>query len=121
MSSTHFGRVLQYGTFYHPASKRYGGGTIVVCDRCGAKPLLACIGSSDRVDLCLPCANALAEQAHVDVSSENIVGKTAEFVRANFPGARVYSAGSMLTMDFVADRLNAEKNTAGVITRVWFG
>jgi hypothetical protein len=73
------------------------------------------------VDLCLPCANALAEQAHVDVSSENIVGKTAEFVRANFPGARVYSAGSMLTMDFVADRLNAEKNTAGVITRVWFG
>lgn len=121
LSEVYFRQVVKNGTFYNPASKRYGPLAVVVCDRCRKKPLLACISGANGVDVCLLCANALVEESSRDAYPENLVGKTAEYTRANFPHARVHRRDSGLTMEFIHDRVNAEENEAGIITRVWFG
>ncbi len=47
-------KVFKYGTYYNPASKRYGEGANVVCDRCHRTGLDISIGLQ-HYDLCLIC------------------------------------------------------------------
>jgi hypothetical protein len=51
------------GSYFCPASKRYPGTAsgAVICDRCKAQPLSACIGY-EGIDLCLSCANTLVTE-----------------------------------------------------------
>jgi len=54
--SHNFKDIVISGTFHYPANSRYSSNSVVVCDRCQKRNLLACIGSGDK-DLCLPCAD----------------------------------------------------------------
>lgn len=51
-----FKDIVITGNFHYPANTRYSPDSVVICDRCQKRNLLACIGSGDK-DLCLPCAD----------------------------------------------------------------
>jgi hypothetical protein len=48
--------IVTNGKYYNPANCRYAPNSVVVCDRCKTRDLIACIGYLDQ-DLCLPCAD----------------------------------------------------------------
>jgi hypothetical protein len=59
-----FTAVLKHGTWYRDVvqTPRYRQPAVAVwCDKCFREPLNTCIGYAG-VDLCLPCADALAKQ-----------------------------------------------------------
>ncbi len=47
-------KIWKYGTYYNPASKHYGNGGNIMCDKCYKDNLNMCIGYEDH-DLCLNC------------------------------------------------------------------
>jgi hypothetical protein len=51
-----FPDIVTNGKYYNPANSRYAPDSVVICDRCKKRDLLACIGYLDQ-DLCLPCAD----------------------------------------------------------------
>ena len=63
-------RVAKEGKYYYPASSHYQPNSVVICDRCQSRGLIACIGLDikpdefnpeiKQLDLCLECANELA-------------------------------------------------------------
>ena len=53
-------KVYKNGTYYNPASKRYGPDANVVCDRCKKSKLDVCIGLQ-IYDLCLACVQEINE------------------------------------------------------------
>jgi hypothetical protein len=53
-----FQQVLQHGSYFNPANKRYKENAIVSCDRCSRKDIPSCIGYRE-LDLCLTCAAAI--------------------------------------------------------------
>jgi hypothetical protein len=52
--------IILDGKYFFPASIRYPEGSIVICDRCQKQKLVSCIGCGD-LDLCLPCADLVAQ------------------------------------------------------------
>lgn len=60
MNKTTLIQIAKHGQYYCPAHKHYNKIVTVECDRCGLKPLKACIGYGDK-DLCLTCTNKLIE------------------------------------------------------------
>ena len=51
--------VLQNGSYYYPATKRYNSDEIIVtCDRCRRTDILSCLGYKN-IDLCMTCVNEL--------------------------------------------------------------
>jgi hypothetical protein len=55
MDSATIMNVYNYGTYYNPASKHYGGDHMTVnCDRCSRTNLKTCIGWQ-KFDLCNAC------------------------------------------------------------------
>lgn len=51
------------GKVYDPAWTHYGKkGTVVICDRCGASGLTACVGL-DNTDICMSCMDILKDPA----------------------------------------------------------
>jgi hypothetical protein len=57
----HFIDLYNRGTYYNPASKHYGGGT-VTCDRCNRTNIHSCIGLGNH-DICLDCAASIEKTA----------------------------------------------------------
>jgi hypothetical protein len=54
-----FNKILEYGTFFFPATKHYGTiGSSVQCDRCHRANLKACVGY-ENMDLCLNCVEVI--------------------------------------------------------------
>jgi len=63
-------RVAKEGKYYYPASNHYQPNSVVICDRCYSRGLIACIGLDiepdeshselKQLDLCLECANELS-------------------------------------------------------------
>ena len=130
------------GTYYCPTSKRHGS-AVVICDMCGARPLLACISCAE-IDVCLTCAaELLAEErdrvekekaekmvrvydgighAHAGMDvPERLVGKTLTSVRSTYPHKwiRVHDGGAM-TCEYVIERWNVEVD-GDVIAAAWCG
>ncbi len=57
-----FFQIVEYGNFFFPAWRHYGNPQLnVKCDRCQRTNLSCCIGFKDK-DLCLKCADYLAER-----------------------------------------------------------
>lgn len=54
-------KIVRKGKYYYPAYLHYGKYTIVSCDRCGQKNLLACIGYEEH-DLCLGCVETMVNK-----------------------------------------------------------
>jgi hypothetical protein len=55
-----FRTVIDNGTYYYPAWRHYERYVEVVCDRCHASGLTACIGFG-RLDLCLQCVDQITK------------------------------------------------------------
>ena len=56
--------VLEHGSFYYPASKRYGNDDDVACDRCGRVNIESCVGYGNY-DLCMICVDNLLNKVSV--------------------------------------------------------
>lgn len=57
-----FYQIVEYGNFFFPAWRHYGNPQLnIKCDRCQRTNLSCCIGFKDK-DLCLKCADYLAER-----------------------------------------------------------
>ena len=54
-------KVVTNGKYYYPANLHYGKDVCVVCDRCGHKNLIACIGYEEH-DLCLSCVESMVNK-----------------------------------------------------------
>lgn len=53
--------ICQYGTYYNPATKHYGGAANnVVCDKCHRNNLSVCVGWQ-TFDLCLKCVQDITD------------------------------------------------------------
>lgn len=62
-------KIVRKGKYYYPAYLHYGKYTIVSCDRCGQKNLLACIGYGEH-DLCLGCVETMVNKMPQQLPSE---------------------------------------------------
>ena len=60
--------VLEYGSFYYPASKRYGNDDSVECDRCGRVNIESCVGYGNY-DLCMICVDNLLNKVSVPAAT----------------------------------------------------
>src|SRR5437868_7628311 len=59
--------IVNYGTYYNPASNHYNNGGTVTCDRCKKTDLDICIGW-EKYDLCLPCVEKVKNNMNKPVS-----------------------------------------------------
>ncbi len=93
--------VIERGTFYYPASRHYGDGSSVACDRCARAALKACIGYKNA-DLCMICVDFLLGSRTVTSNTARELRDTKNiFERGNFyyPASKHYGEGTSVACE----------------------
>lgn len=131
-----FLEVLKHGCFAYPASSRYSRPTKVICDRCDASDIPACVGL-DTTDLCMDCVAVLVGSRNGSRGrnrngggkgggngggngggGKNVSDLTAEELAENH---RIIAPNSVFTTDYVPSRKNYHVDDKGFIIRISYG